>query len=273
MPATTAAALTKIAEGREAEVFAWEPGVVLKLYRSMEWERSAEIEKEAMNAVRDAGGPAPRGLDVIQLDGRPGLLMDRVDGIDMLTRIGKQPWRVVRDGNTLGRLHAMLNTAQAPAIIESLRDRLTRRMTLVGSERPDLRDKGLAALARLPDDDRLCHGDFHPGNVIVTPAGPVVIDWTNATRGDGAADAARAVLVLRLGEIPADSPALIKRLHKLGRWSLLRGYMNAYNRSSRIDRSRLDGWMLPVAIARLAEGIVEERPRLFALIESLSRDL
>jgi aminoglycoside phosphotransferase (APT) family kinase protein len=269
MSPTTTAALTKIAEGREAEVFAWEPGVVLKLYRSMDWARSAEIEKAAMNAVRDAGGPAPRGIEVMEFDGRPGLLMERVDGIDMLTQIGKQPWRVLRAGGILGRLQAILNTAQAPDVIEPLKDRIARQLAVVGSVRADLADRGKRALAKLADDDRLCHGDFHPGNVILTRNGPVVIDWPNATRGDAAADVARTLLLLRMGEIPENSAAVIRRLEKLGRWFLLRGYVAAYARSSRIERGRIDAWMLPLAIARLSEGITEEQPRLFALIESL----
>ena len=36
----------------------------------------------------------------------------------------------------------------------------------------------------------LLHGDLHPGNVILSPAGPVVIDWTNAGAGDPALDVA-----------------------------------------------------------------------------------
>jgi hypothetical protein len=50
----------------------------------------------------------------------------------------------------------------------------------------------------------------------------------------------------------------------------LRGYVSAYHRSSRIERNRIDAWMLPLAIARLSEGIVEERLRLLALIETLT---
>jgi aminoglycoside phosphotransferase (APT) family kinase protein len=270
MTQATAASLTKIAEGREAEVFAWEPGIVLKLFRRSEWMHLATVELAAMNAVRDAGGPAPRGIEVIDVDGRPGLLMERVDGIDMLTQIGKQPWRVIRAGGIMGRLHATLNTAEAPSAIGNLKDRLSWQISEVARVRADLGERGLAALEALPDDDRLCHGDFHPGNVILTASGPIVIDWPNATRGDAAADVARTLLLLRMGEIPPEAAALIRHLEKVGRWFLNRGYVGAYERSSRVERARIEAWMLPLAIARLSEGITEEHPRLLALIGSLS---
>lgn len=36
----------------------------------------------------------------------------------------------------------------------------------------------------------LLHRDLHPGNVMLSPDGPVVIDWTNAAAGDPAFDVA-----------------------------------------------------------------------------------
>src|SRR3546814_7594415 len=61
----------------------------------------------------------------------------------------------------------------------------------------------LPILDALPDGDRLCHGDYHPGNVIETAGGPVVIDWPAVTRGHPDADYARTLLLLRLGEPPS----------------------------------------------------------------------
>lgn len=37
----------------------------------------------------------------------------------------------------------------------------------------------------------MLHLDLHPGNVILTVAGPVVIDWTDVLRGDPALDLAQ----------------------------------------------------------------------------------
>jgi len=39
-------------------------------------------------------------------------------------------------------------------------------------------------LAALPDGNALCHGDLHPGNVLLTERGPVIIDCSAATRGE-----------------------------------------------------------------------------------------
>ena len=48
----------------------------------------------------------------------------------------------------------------------------------------------LALIDRLPPDERLCHCDLHPGNVIMTAEGPRLIDWTGARRGGAPLDLA-----------------------------------------------------------------------------------
>jgi aminoglycoside phosphotransferase (APT) family kinase protein len=42
----------------------------------------------------------------------------------------------------------------------------------------------------------LVHLDLHPGNVVLTASGPMVIDWPNAARGDGLADVAYTWVIL-----------------------------------------------------------------------------
>ena len=58
----------------------------------------------------------------------------------------------------------------------------------------------LIALAEsLPDGDSLCHGDFHPGNVLYAADGEArVIDWSAASRGDAAADVAHSFILMKV---------------------------------------------------------------------------
>jgi hypothetical protein len=47
----------------------------------------------------------------------------------------------------------------------------------------DLKNKVFLMLEALPDRQNLCHGDYHPGNVLITRRGPLVIDWMTACAG------------------------------------------------------------------------------------------
>jgi aminoglycoside phosphotransferase (APT) family kinase protein len=120
-------------------------------------------------------------------------------------------------------------------------------------------------LLSLPDGDRLCHGDFHPDNVIATVRGPVIVDWSNATAGNPLADVARSVLLARFGQLP-DAPGLGRALVRaLGRL-FARFYLRRYCALKGVGRADIEPWLTVVAAARLAERIPLEHEALHAFI-------
>ncbi len=62
----------------------------------------------------------------------------------------------------------------------------------------------------LPDRLTLCHHDWHPGNILATPTGWVLLDWEFAAAGDPAMDVAAAVSGFGLS--PSQGAALSERL-------------------------------------------------------------
>lgn len=159
------------------------------------------------------------------------------------------------------RLHAVLAPRTLPPLKGQLRELLERHVDRVPQ---DLAGEAHERLTDLPDGDRLCHGDYHPANVLLTPAGPRVIDWAGATRGDPTADVCRTRLLIELGEVPDHAPVLVRRLERAGRSLLLRSYLRAYGRP---DPGLMDGWQRVIAITRLAEGIDAEREPLMRRLD------
>jgi len=263
--------LRKVAEGREAEMFAWEDGLILRLLRERGAEQRNQGQAAAMEAARSRGVRVPAVLGAATVMERPGLIMERIEGPDLLTLIGRRPWAVFRVGRICGEVHAQLHEVQAPRIIPSLKDTLKRRIETSGPLPQRLAEFALAALDGLPEGDALCHGDFHPGNILLASETPVLIDWTNATRGDPAADVARTRMMLRLGEAPPGTSFVLRLLALFGRSLLLSLYLRSYRRRRPLDMDAVKRWEIPVAAARLSEGIEEEVPRLLALLERARR--
>ena len=133
---------------------------------------------------------------------------------------------------------------------------------------PALAEIASKRLDSLPGGDALCHGDFHPANVMRSPSGPVVIDWPNAARGAPEADVARTLLILGAGEPPTYTPVM-RVLTKTGRSLFIWLYVRSYKRARPLDKAEVRRWALPVAVARLSEDIEQERPRLLSRIEKL----
>jgi thiamine kinase len=254
-------ALTLIGEGREAEVFALDSKRVLRLARSAASGPAVDAEHAALLAAVSVGAPVPRVFERAEVDGRPGLVLERLPDRSLLLEVGERPWRVLRISRTLGLLHARIHAAAGPDSLPTVHERLRARLesALVPSE---LRDRALARLDGLPRGDRLCHGDFHPGNVLVAPGDrALAIDWTGAARGDPAADVARSFVIIRHGAVTPDATRTLAALARVGRRVLWRGYAGAYG----VDRGALERWLPVVAAARLAEDIEGERARLLEL--------
>ena len=271
---TTAAAdagLTLIAAGREAEIYAWGEGSVLRLFREQRPPLAIEREAAAMRAVRASFPLVPEVRGEASALGRPGLILERVDGIDLLTRIDKKPWTIWNAGAISGGLHAQVHDIEAPAVMPSLRDRINGSLAqpLVP---PHLAEYARRELESLPDGDRLCHGDFHPGNILLSSHGPIVIDWPNAARGDPTADLARTIMMIEAAALPQGTALVVRVGQRFGRRVLLAAYMRAYRRHRPVDAALLQRWITVRRIDRLAEDIPEERATLLAAAErSLAR--
>lgn len=74
----------KIGEGASADVHAWAPGQVVKLFKSGVPRRLSWHEAHMTRAVFVAGAPAPELLGVVTLEGRFGIVLSRLDGPTLL---------------------------------------------------------------------------------------------------------------------------------------------------------------------------------------------
>jgi streptomycin 6-kinase len=187
----------KIGEGASADVHAWASGQVVKLFKSGSSRRLGWHEAHMTDAVFAAGGPAPQVFGVVILEGRLGIVLSRFDGPTLLqlTRTG-----AVTRGQA-GAIRAALcravhKTPPPPGVL-SLRGWADAWLRSAGGQLPAPIAPGILALVeRLQPGDELCHGDLHPGNVIMTAHGPRLIDWSGTVRAPAALDLGRCHVTL-----------------------------------------------------------------------------
>jgi aminoglycoside phosphotransferase (APT) family kinase protein len=257
--------LRLIGQGAEAEIFELQDGRVLKLLRARGPVERVASEVAALEAARSAGLQIPDALEQVVVDGRPGIVMERLRGTDLFSVMGRKPWLVFRAGRLTGEIHARINAARAPASLPKVKDVAQEILASLGRREPAVQLEWIGRiLARLPDGEALCHGDFHPGQLMVSDGECVAFDWPAAKRGDPLFDYARTRVLLTMGEPPPGTSLLLRFLARVARRLLVFSYARSYERNAAepVDQARLREWEIVNLAVRLFENIPGERRRL-----------
>ena len=190
-----------IAQGRTAEVFEWEQDKILKLFRAglpksmieNEYENSANIYKQ-LSLV-------PKVYKLIEVDNRIGIIYEKVNGKTMMQVIASKPWRVKKEAQRFAELHKSIQEKvhfELPNCKKTLKDNISRTDLL----QEDIKTRLYEYIDELEEGNILCHGDFHPDNVLITKNGEIIIDWMTATQGNPFADIARTSIMLKFAVVP-----------------------------------------------------------------------
>lgn len=258
-----------IAYGRTAEIYAWNDTTVLKLFHTWVDEAAVRHEARLAHAVHAAGLPAPRVGDVLEVEGRWGLEYERLTGKTMGDVMKARPWTLVQSARQLAELHGAIHAITGVADLPSQRERLAHKIQAAQELPADLQAAVLAAMERLPEGNSLCHGDFHPLNVMMTPNGAQIIDWIDATNGNPLADVARtAVLLEGIGNRNsngAGSPP--PWVEKLAMTWCARIYLKHYFTLRPGGETEYRRWRPIIAAGRISENIPGLNPWLLKQVE------
>ncbi len=200
-----------IAVGRSAEIYGVSDRRVLRRYHNSSYDTSQEVA--VMKAVREQGFPTP----VVYEASGPNMVLERIDGPTMLEDLVRAPWRMQAHSSTLAALHDHLHSLRPPGEIP----------------------------CRFGEGEAVVHLDLHPGNVLMAPSGPVVIDWTNACRGPAGLDLAHTWLLLSVG-VPPGGP-IAQFAARVGG----RALAGMFRRS--VDRVQLGQWLVAAANDRVED--------------------
>lgn len=180
----------KIGEGLTADIHAWAPGQVVKLFKMDFSPRFRRREAQMTRAAIAAG--APEVFDEVTVEGRFGIVLQRLDGPTLLQLLQSRAVTSEQVGTILANLYTSVHRTPPPPDVISLREWIDAASQTSHDILPKHIVTGVLTLIdRLPPGDRLCHADLHPGNVIMTADGPRIIDWACALRAAAVFDIAR----------------------------------------------------------------------------------
>lgn len=233
-----------------------------------DWVEPGAVEYEAKinRAVHASGLPVPKVGEIVSINGRNGLVYERVHGATMAENFKRSPGKIFHYARRMAQLQAEMHSAAIQTDLPHQRLRLAQRISSAAALPDPARARVLDALQSLPDGNQVCHGDFHPENILLTAEGEVIIDWVDAIRGNPLADLARtSILLLGAAETVLSGNLLLKSFVRLFHGAYLRQYFRL--RPGGQDEYRR--WLPVVAAARLDENITEQEKWLVAQAEKI----
>ena len=205
----------------------------------------AAVLNEALNQARveEIGTiNIPKIHEVTKIDGKWAIVSDYIEGKTLAQLMEENPDKLDEFIDKFVDIQISILAERAP-LLTDLRDKMQKKISasdLDATVRYELHNR----VNGMKKHNKVCHGDFVPSNIIITPVGDAyIIDWAHVTQGNGAADAARTYLMLTLD----------------GKKEMAEKYLSAYCRKTDTAKQLVQSWMPIVAASQSVKKIPEER--------------
>ena len=209
----------------------------------------SDILNEALNQARveETGLNIPKIEEVKKIDGKWAIVSDYIEGKTLEQLMDEDPDKIDEYMDLFVNIQMEILDKRCP-LLKRIKDKMQDKISqtdLDATTRYELHTR----LASMKDHNKVCHGDYTPSNIIISKDGtPYVLDWSHATQGNGAADAARTYLLFMLG----------------GEKELAEKYLKLYCFKSDTARQYINNWMPIVAASQSVKGNPEERELLLS---------
>ena len=204
----------------------------------------ADVLNEALNQARieETGLNIPKIHEVTKIDGKWAIVSDFIKGKTLQQLMDEEPEKKDEYLNLFVDLQLTVLSKTSP-LLNKLKDKMNSKISMAeldATTRYDLHTR----LNGMPKHNKVCHGDFNPSNIIIAEDGtPYIIDWSHATQGNGAADAARTYLLFCLK----------------GDTETAKQYLDLFCEKSDTAKQYVQKWMPIVAASQSVKGNEQER--------------
>ena len=159
----------------------------------------SDVLNEALNhsRIEETGLNIPKIHEVTLVNGKWAIILEYIEGKTLAELMEENPEKKEEYIELLVDLQMEVHS-KVSQLLTKLKDKMNRKIANTkfdSTTRYDLHTR----LESMPKHNKVCHGDFNPTNIIITPNGtPYIVDWAHATQGNASADVARTYLLFCL---------------------------------------------------------------------------
>jgi len=228
-----------IAQGATAKVYLFNNNII-KVFNDYLPETESIYEANKQKFAYSCGLPVPKVLEVTKLDGKQVIIMEHIKGKtlgDILFEDRKRAeYYISISVDIQQKIHRVATDS-----IEPMSEKLIRNIESADILDEKHKDALKNKLSKISFEKRLCHGDFHLFNLIMSDNKVTIIDWVDASAGDIRADVYRTYLLYSQSSV-----------------ELADMYLRLYCEKSGLRLEEVLQWAPIIAGARLSENVSSE---------------
>jgi len=181
-----------VGQGAQATIYAVDGKAFKVFHQSNIYGVKKEVDNQIM--AKELGLPVPAIYDVAEISGKLCIIMEYIRGKPLADLALENKEQMLFYADLIAISHAQVLTVSGdgfPDLITDYKKRLKK------SSLPFFQKRYfLHWLKKIPHSDRLCHGDFHPYNILRTDKESIIIDWTDARKGNPIFDICNTYMTL-----------------------------------------------------------------------------
>jgi len=233
--------------GNTAKVYQWGKTEVLKLFYD---QSSAQVEAKNAEIIYNLNLRSPKFSGLVEYEGNIGIVYEKIDGPTMLWHIEPTAKSISYYAKLMANLQSEMHNVENQ-IVPNLKSEITNKVNTSHEISIHEKEVIIDKLNSLPDGNSICHYDFHPDNIIISPNGPIIIDWLNLLVGNQEADVTRTAMMIQSHSLPPNAPSWL--LNRELRDIFNKEYLSEYIKLNDMNDEFLECWMIPTLAARIDE--------------------
>ncbi|HML37246.1 MAG TPA: phosphotransferase [Bacillota bacterium] len=250
--------LPLIAEGGEANIYDLGDGKVLRILRNPKG-RSFRVEKHLFPFLKEHDICIPSVYEYIENEKMTAMVMQKITGTTMLDQLKRHPFQMIDEIKKFTTMHAQLLSLHSKCKLYSIHEVVNRFAMQAFPIDEKLVDFALNLLKEFPDDDYICHADFHPGNVLIQNNCYYIIDWGAAYHGNYVSDIAHTYLLMtNVPTLTGQRGLQHAVITCIGR-IMAKTYLSQMLKLKKFNLSDFSKWTVIMALKRAYYGLPSEK--------------
>lgn len=239
-----------VAIGNTANLYLFDNKIVKVFKEYLPYTESLNEAKKQEFAY-SCGLNIPKIFEVTEINGRQAIMMEYIKGQTVGKLLTENMELAEHYINVCVNVQKTIhNVVVKSDLLESMVEKLQRQINSGGNLNKGQKEWLLRRLDSMIFEPRLCHGDFHPFNLIMSDGKVTIIDWVDSSAGDIRADVYRTYLLISQSSI-----------------NLASMYLHTYCKKTGLSQDEVFQWAPIIAGARLSEHVsTENKDRLMEII-------